>query len=717
MRTSAPAMPARAAGWALHAVALAVLAMPARAEPPEATQVVITGSVVERALADAPFAIGLVGASELRSAGPLVHLSESLARVPGLVAANRWNYAQDLQISSRGFGARATFGVRGMRLYSDGIPASGPDGQGQVSHFDLASAERIEVLRGPFSVLYGNSSGGVISLFSAPVKGTKVEGSLDGGAFGLRQVRAQGEAQLAPGLDLRAGAAALEVDGFRPHSQAERRLASLRLGWRPGTSDSLLVLASHLNQPAQDPLGLTRAQFDADALQTTPQATQFDTRKTTEQTQLGARWLHRYTSGALREAQLSAYAGRRDIVQFLAIAPATQANVGHGGGVIDLSRSYGGAEARVRLAFDALDLVLGLSTDRQRDERKGYENFTGSGAAQVLGVVGALRRDESNRAQGDDAFVQAEWALAPAWSLGAGLRSGRVTLSTADAYIVGANVDDSGTRRFSYTNPVLGLRFAAMPGLNLHASAARGFESPTLGDVAYRLGSASGFNTTLLAQRSRQFELGAKWRAGSLQVDVAAFETHVDDEIGVAVNAGGRAVFQNAGRSLRRGVELALRWMPLPAWTTTLAATALDARYVDGFLTCAGVPCAAPTVPVPAGNRIAGTQRGTAFAELAWRSPGFGQFGSELRHARALMANDRNTEAATPYSLLGLRWSHRVPAAALLGGGWSAEWLVRIDNVLDKRYAGSVIVNEGSARHYETGAPRAVGISLRLLGP
>ena len=699
----------------------------------QAAPVVITGSVVERALADAPYAIGTVSREEMRAAGPQIHLSETMARVPGLAVANRWNYAQDLQISSRGFGARAGFGVRGVRLYSDGIPASGPDGQGQVSHFDIAGAERVEVLRGPYSVLYGNSSGGVISLVTAPVKGTAVEGAAEAGSFGLRQLRAQGETVLAPGLDLRAGASALEVDGFRPHSEAERRLANLRLGWQPTANDSIVVLANHLNQPAQDPLGLTRAQFDADPLQTTSQAEQFDTRKTTEQTQLGARWRHRFDTGLLREAHLAVYAGRRDVVQFLAIAPATQGTIAactvtpppvplpatcrHGGGVIDFSRDHHGAEVRLRLALDDLDIVLGLAADRQRDDRKGYENFTGSGAAQVLGVQGALRRDEVDRAASDDAFAQAEWTFAKGWALGVGVRSGRVTMSAADAYIVGANVDDSGSRRFSYTNPVLGLRFNAAPGLNLFASVARGFESPTLGDLAYRLDGAGGFNMTLLPQRSEQAELGAKWRAGSLQVDATFFEAHVQDEIGVATNSGGRSVFQNVGRSLRRGVELASRWAVLPELNATLAATALDARYRDNFLTCGPPPCATPTIAVPAGNRIAGTQRGTAFAELAWRSPGFGEFGTELRHARAMMANDTNTEGAAPYSVLGLRWAHKLNAAALLGGGWSAEWLLRVDNVLDKRYAGSVIVNEANNRFYETGAPRAVLVSLRLIGP
>src|SRR4051812_3029155 len=116
---------------------------------------------------DLPAAIDAVDSHAIREDNPQVNLSESLNRVPGINVQNRQNYAQDLQVSSRGFGARATFGAAGVRLIADGIPATRPDGQGQAATFDLASADRIEVLRGPFSYLYGNSSGGVVQVFTA----------------------------------------------------------------------------------------------------------------------------------------------------------------------------------------------------------------------------------------------------------------------------------------------------------------------------------------------------------------------------------------------------------------------------------------------------------------------------------------------------------------------------------------------------------------------
>jgi iron complex outermembrane recepter protein len=692
---------ALAAAWA------AALA-PAHAQTTEQT-IVITGSVAERAAFDAPYAIGVVDAQALRAAGPMVNLSEAMARVPGLVVANRNNFAQDLQLSARGFGARAGFGVRGVRLYTDGIPASMPDGQGQVSHFDLAGAQRIEVLRGPFSVLYGNSSGGVIAAFSAPVRERRFETALDIGDFGLRQWRVAAQAPFGNGLEARVAASDLDWDGFRPQSAARKTSVNLRLAWQ-GAHDRVLVAAGALDQPADDPLGLTRAQFDADPTQATPQATQFDTRKTLQQQQLGVRWVHRFGDGFLAESALTAYAGERAVTQFLAIAAATQSNVRHGGGVIDFDRRYDGLDARLTWRLGAATLVTGAALERQTDDRRGFLNYTGAVAAPTYGVIGALRRDETNRAISRDLYAQIEAPLNEAFTLAGGVRRGRVELRAVDRYL--SNGDDSGRRDFSYTNPVLGLRWQLARGLNLHASVARGFESPTLGELAYRTDGTGGFNATLEPQKSRQAEVGLKWKRadGALSADATLFRITVDDEIGVATNAGGRQSFRNVGRTLREGAEFALGWQLARDWRAAAAATLLDATYRDAFLACTGIPCTAPTVPVAAGNRIAGTQRGLAFAELAWTPRAGTELALETRAASALTANDTNTEAAPRYHVWALRASQRYA----LSQGLTLELLARLDNAADRAYAGSVIVNDANGRFYEPGSPRAWLLSARL---
>lgn len=720
-----------------RACALACLCAAALPAAHAQHEVVVTGSARAQRVLDAPFAISVVGADALRNAGAMVNLSEVMAQVPGLVVNNRNNYAQDLQISSRGFGARAPFGVRGLRLYTDGIPATMPDGQGQVAHFDLAAAQRIEVLRGPFSVLYGSNSGGVIALFTAPVTEARSEVALDAGRFGLRQGRvglAAPLGQVAGGaLDLRASLTDLSLDGFRPQSAADRQLANVRLGWQ-GERDTLTLLVNDHAQDAQDPLGLTWAQFSDDPRQTTPIALpgydpaapgvlRYDTRKTIRQTQVGLNWRHRFADGGvLRESSLTLYDGARSVTQWQSIPPGAQVNKRHGGGVIDFDRAYGGVEAKLALQLGATDLVVGANVETQQDDRRGFENFSGPAASPTaLGITGKPRRDEDNRASTREGFVQAQWPLAERWTLTGGLRGGKVTMRTRDHYIVcnngtrvaraadcalltaaGGNVDDSGELGFSYTNPVLGLRWQAAPGWVLHASAARGYETPTLGELAYRplADNAGGFNTAVRPQRSQQLELGAKWRAGSAALDATLFAVNTRDEIGVQENLNGRSVFQNVGRTQRRGLELAGGWTPRPGLKLQAAAAWLDAEYRDSVGSIA------------AGNQLPATQRSSAWAQAAW-TPGWlpGELALEWRAVARTQANDANTAAAPGYALAHLRWSGRIA----LGERDALELMARVDNLFDRAHVGSVIVNDGNQRYFEPGTPRAGLVSVRWL--
>jgi iron complex outermembrane receptor protein len=700
----------------LHVIAAAVacaFGAPARAQQ-QLEPVVISGSGVEQRAFDTPYAIGVVDAEDLRAGGLMVNLSESLVRVPGITVNNRNNLAQDLQISSRGFGARSTFGVRGIRLYTDGIPASGPDGQGQVSHFDLAGAARVEVLRGPFSALYGNSSGGVISLVSRPPTERFGEVDADVGSDGVRQLRLSAEAPLGNGFDIRAEASHFETDGFRPHSEGRRDLGNVRFGWR-GELDTVTVLANTLSQPAQDPLGLTRAQFDADPRQTAPQATTFDTRKDTAQSQLGAQWKHRFSSfGALQEGQLTAYGGRRSVTQWQSIPVAVQdptnpANASQPGGVIDFDRDYYGVDGRLvwRWQIDEqrhAQFVVGASVDQQDEDRRGFLNYVGAPPNRQLGVTGELRRQESNRVRTSDAYAQGEIDVTRMVSATLGVRSGRVSFESNDQFL--ANGDDSGSLRFHYTNPVAALQWRATPGFALYASAGRGFESPTLNELAYRSDGTAGFNSALQPQTSRQLEVGAKWRdpARGASLDVAVFRADTDDEIAVESNTGGRSVFHNVGRTRREGVEVGALWQATKTLRAQLALTYLDATYRDGFATAGG--------SVPAGNRIAGTMKKSAFAELAWQPIAATTLALEVRGQGSIPVNDLNSDFAAGVTTYALRGSHfyALPVGRL-------ELQVRVDNVADRAYAGSVIVNDGNGRYFEPAAGRTLLASARWKVP
>lgn len=669
--------------------------------------VVVMGSRLQGQLMDSPYAISVVDAQELRAAGPMVNLSEALARVPGLVVSNRNNYAQDLQINSRGFGARATFGVRGIRLYTDGIPASGPDGQGAVSAFDLASASRIEVLRGPFSSLFGSSSGGVIALVTEDPKTREFGISQDVGENRLRQTRLSVQAPLQGGWSISANASDFETDGFRPQSAATKQQRNVRLGWADD-QNRVVVHLSDLRQNALDPLGLTRAEFNLNPDATTAVATQFNTRKELSQTQLGTSWQRKLDAGLLKMMQLSAYTGSRSVTQWQAIPAASQAPASSAGGVIDFDRSYGGADARLQFDGERWRATVGASMDRQRDDRQGYENFVGSGASRVLGVTGRLRRNEINNATSSDLYAQGEYYLSDAWTLSGGLRNGRVRLESSDRFL--SNGDDSGRVSYDYVTPVAALRWQPDANLSVYVSAGQGYETPTLNEAGYRPNGQAGLNTSLRAQRSNQVELGAKWRSddGKLGLDAALFDARTRDEIGVLSNSGGRSTFTNVGATRRQGLELQGQWRVAPAWKLSAAATWLNARYTDGFLTCAGTPCASANVPVAPGNKIAGTTPRSAFAEVAWRAAPKTTVAFEARAQGAIYVDDRNTDKAGGFVTTALRLQHSVAFAA-----GELEFLGRIDNLGDRRVSSTVIVNEANQRYFEPSPGRELTLGVR----
>lgn len=679
-------------GWA---GGLALVAGLASGTTPEVLDpVVVTANPSAQRASDLPYSVGVVDAKAIAASGPGINLAEALSRVPGVAAAARNNYAQDIQLSSRGFGARAGFGIRGLRLYEDGIPATAPDGQGQATQFDLANAQRIEVLRGPFSALYGNASGGVIALFGAAAQNDGAYGSADIGSFGLRQFRLGGEARLGELWNVRSSATRLDVDGFRPHSAASRQLYSVRAA-RNEEADTLLLSASHWEQPAQDPLGLTRAQFDADPRQTAPQASQFDTRKEARQTQGGAAW----HDGGL---SLGSYAGKRAVTQWLAIPPGPQADPRHSGGVVDFDRRYYGTDLRYSLAWPGIDVTGGLATDWQDEDRRGFENFAGT----QLGVTGALRRDEANRVYDFDQYAQAQWRFAQDASTTLGLRHGQIHFRSQDHYL--GNGDDSGALHYSYTNPIAGLLYQPASDWSLRASAGRGYETPTFNELAYRPDGTPGLNTALRAQSSRQLELGAQWRGSEASVDLALFDARTEDELVVLTNSGGRSSFGNAGRTGRHGAELGAAWHFAPRWRSTAALSWLDATYREAFLTCAAVPCTTPTQSVPAGNRIPGVPALASFVDLAW-APAPYEFAVEWSARSRVAVNDANSDFAAAHGLLAVRAQYeRVCGAVRLRTG------LRVDNLLDRVYAGSVIVGDANGRFFEPGAPRSLLLSLAL---
>ena len=672
-------------------VALATLVPPsARAQDVvRIDPLVITATRIEERAFDLPVAIDSIGAARIQQGQLQINLSESLSRVPGLVVQNRWNYAQDLQVSSRGFGARASFGVRGIRLYQDGIPATMPDGQGQTGSFSLASAQRIEILRGPFSTLYGNAAGGVVSIFSEDGPPTPTaQAQLVGGSYGTWNAIAKfgGEAS---GVNFSVTANHFATDGYRDHSEAQRDQFNAKLKFVLGDGTRVTMIANALYQPeAQDPLGLTRAQWQANPRQADPAATLFNTRKTVGQQQGGATFERGI--GADTTLRLTTYAGQRSVRQYLALAGTLDTS---SGGVTDLSGNFAGvdlrATTRLAPAGRPLTLTVGAAYDRQRQARKGFVNNNGA--------LGDLRRDEDDSVRNQDAYAQAEWFPLDAWSLLAGARYSDVRFDSVDHYITALNPDDSGRVAFSHASPVGGIVWRAAKDVNVYANWGEGFETPTFIELAYR-NSGTGLNFALRPAISRSTEIGVKaYFAETQRVNLAAFVTHTSNEIIIDAATGGRTTYKNAGKTRRRGVEAQWEGALGGGVTGYAAYTYLSARFAEDTTT------GTPPLLVPSGSRLPAVPASSAYAELAWTRAAWAGFSValEAQYAAKLYVNERNTDAAPAYAVANVRagFEQRV-------GTWTLREFARINNLADRNYVGSVIVGDTNGRFFEPAARR-----------
>ena len=688
------------AGWPVITASLLTttpLAQAQAQEPaaPQLSEVTVRSTLQSSTLEQTPAAISLIDGERMRDRQWQVNVSETLSSVPGLQLQNRQNYAQDLQLSIRGFGARSTFGVRGIQIYVDGIPATMPDGQGQTNNIDIGSLERMEVLRGPYSALYGNASGGVINAYTEQGEGKpQVESTFALGSNGQKRLvlKAKGEAN---GIGYVLSASRFLTDGYRAQSAADKNLFNARIDVKPDEYSHLTLVANHVDIDANDPGGISPADWAKNPKATTPNALLYNSRKSVKQTQAGLTYERQLDgSNALR---FMAYAGQREMMQFQSTPKGSQ--TGYKGGVIGLQRDYGGFDARwsgkYQLGGGDFSLIAGLAANTVKEDRKGYKNFVGT----QLGVVGDLVRDERNTLTNIDPYLQASWAFAPRWKLDAGLRWSNVQFKSSDRFLADGN--SSGNTGFHKLLPMLSLQHQLNEDSSVYASLGRGMETPTFNEISYRPDGLAGLNFGLQPAVSTSAELGVKQRFNMAGVrgdlSAALFQTQTDNEIVVASNQGNTS-YQNAGKTRRRGLELSTSAWIHPKVRVNGSLTLLDARLRNGY---SYLDSNKSPVNIANGNRIAGTARNMAYLGVEWTPTTEWRVGLDWRRMGQIAADDKNTVYAPSYNVasLSVGYTKRL-------GAWKLNTFARIDNLADKNYVGSVIVNEGNGRYYEAAPGR-----------
>lgn len=655
--------------------------------------VLLTGSPT--ALARLPFSASLAAGPDLVQANSGLFIEEALHALPGVRVQNRFNASVGERISIRGFGARSQFGVRGIRIVVDGIPATLPDGQTTLDHLDLGSLARVEVLRGPGASLYGNGAGGVIILRSAPpyTGAARHAARLVVGSNGLVNAHAATSGS-AGRASYRASVGRSSAHGFRknisgrgadPYSSFDRTTAN-GFASLPTFGGSLSARASGVVLDALNPGSLPSELFDDGSSQAWSFNVAQGARKSVRQAQAGLRWLGPL-GGA--EVAVSIYGVRRELDNPIPTS------------VIDLGRSGGGvrieAGSEWRRSGRGIRFDFGIETEAQVDERRNFRNREGE--------AGTLTLDQEERVGAQAAFATLRLSLARRLDGTFALRADRLRFQVDDHLVEGEDPDDSGVRSMGAVSPSLGLNL----GLGRHrlfAALSRSFETPTTTELANRPSGAGGFNPELEPARGWSVEAGARGALGpDLRYDATLFTTYLSGQLVPyeVPSAPGRRFYRNAGRSRTRGVEVFVDADLSSPLSVRLAYEFLDARYTDFAVDEARLD----------GNRVPGVA--PHLAEATLRADGVdtgpGWF-AELRVERRgeIPLSDANDATAPGHTLLEVR----VGADAVEWGALRLAPLFAVTNLTNRRYASSVVVNAFGGRYFEPGPTRGGYLGLSV---
>lgn len=664
--------------------------------------VVVTATRVEQNSFDLPVAIDVVEKKDIQDGQLQMTLSESLIRVPGITAQNRTNQSQDPQISSRGFGSRSSFGVRGVRVYVDGIPLTMPDGQGQPGVVDLSAIKSIEVMRGPFSALYGNSSGGVVQMLTEDAPKTpEVGGTIMFGSYGTKRqiMNATGTSE---NIEYLLNVSNFETDGYRDRSAGDKQQATAKFKINFSEDTKLTTLVNWFEQKANDPGGLPRIAVSgaeaAPSAFSSPKGVanavlNANTRVSRSHTQIGFNLEHKFNEN--NSLNLMSYIGTRDNRQILAFNAS-----GSNARESKIAREFYGTDLRWNNQGSIFDkpysLSLGLNYGKSTDARLDTNIQLGGNPANVL------NRDEDNISDNFDQYVQGKLSLLDNLDIHAGARRTKVQLKVNDKAIA-ANGDNSGKVEYQKTTPVIGATWKVNPAFNLYANFGKGFETPTFIEAAFTTSDPNSTpNLTLKPSESNNYEVGAKaFLNDSTQFNITLFRTTTDNEIVTQDNQNGRASFTNANKTSRSGAELSISSELDNNISLYGAYTLLNAKFESDFTNKLGNT-------IESGNRIPGTYKTQLYGEVAWKYSPLG-FSTALegRHNSKVYVNDANDDIAPSYTIFNLRAGFTQNLE-----NWRFSEYIRVENMFDKDYIGSVRINDGNLRFYEPAAGRNYLIGL-----
>jgi len=639
--------------------------------------------------------ISVVSGPSLTRATQGAFLEEAVRAIPGVQIQNRYNLAVGERISVRGFGPRAQFGVRGVRVLVDGIPATLPDGQATLDHLDLSSVGRVEAMRGPASSLYGNAAGGVIHFqtldpaeqpaavtFRSTTSGTEGPWPMRPNLYTLQG----GVTGTVDDVGYRFGVTRLNFDGYRLNPLADDGSAfgAARRTVLNGTlsiplgNGSLRVVMNGVDMFAENPGSLNETVLAEGDRVAHVGNIRIGAIKDVRQGQIGTSW---NGSFGTTDTEFAVWGIRRELYNPI---PGT---------VVDLDRNAGGLRALAQRSSEVgdgtLGLGLGFEVETQHDDRTNRENNAGQPGVTTL--------DQNETVRGMGLFAQGRYDLPAGISVLAGLRYDRIRYSVDDRFAGFSDPDESGSRTMDAVSPSAGLVYRATPRLELFGSVSRSFETPTTTELANRPDGSGGFNPDLEPQLGLTFEGGLRADLGSAWlVEGTLYQTTLTDGL-VPFEVNNRTFYRNAAETKHVGWEVSVDGRLAPGATVRIAYTSVDAEY-DTFITDSD-DFSGNAVPGLSPNRVDGLltlQNELGYVELR------GLFQDEMP------VNDAGTATSDSFFISDVR----VGSTELSLGDAVVAPFVAVANVFDKEYVSSVVPNAFGGRYYEPGPGRTYQIGF-----
>ena len=595
-------------------------------------------------------------------AGPSRSLQEYLAAIPGVFTLNSSNYAQDLRISMRGFGARAGFGIRGIKLIVDGIPETTPDGQGQLDNLPLNLIREISVIRGPSALRFGNASGGVIAI-NTQSPGGEIPNSVSllTGGFGQRQL------SITNGFGDNKNSYLLhftsqKIEGFREHSAVENNLFNFRSNHKLTDKTKLSLQLNHVSSPiAQDPGGLTLEEFQTKPLAARTLNVSYTAGERLTHSKVGVSIISQISAKTFLNTY-GFYSGR-DFDAFLPF---------ENGGVVDLNRAYGGQGSSLEHTAGDLKFQIGYDWASQNDHRQRYENLKGTIGEQTL------NQNEIFNALGG--YLITQWQKNN-WTLSGGLRYDQNVLSLEDRFLTNGNASDE--INLNALSPQIGLAYS-LNSISFFGGYSSAYETPTLSELSATADGKGGFNNDLNIQQARQIELGIRYQKSKLQGSLVWYTIATQNDILPYESASfpSQTLYQNIGKTLRTGIEWEANYQPSSSLSIQANYNSASNTFRNGEFKNNELPGIAKDFGLLSISKRLSKKMGISYKKI---------------YRGVILVSNENSMSIPKMSVdhLDLVWSVR--KVTLTGG---------IQNLFDKTYSDNIRINAFSGRYYETALSR-----------